>query len=103
MKSFIFVILAILALSVSIASAADQKVRDVEFEQLAEELAATPEGSPSNDGDDDLTAWEIGLIATTCFFFVLLLLLIVAFLVMRGGGKDKYNVNVHRTENVESI
>lgn len=102
MKSIVFVF-AILALLFSVASAKDQKVRDVEFEQLAEELAATPEGSPSNDGDDDLTAWEIGLISTTCFFFVLLLLLIVAFIVMRGGGKDKYNVNVHRTENVESI
>eukprot|EP01102_Stenamoeba_stenopodia_P014468 TRINITY_DN480_c0_g1_i1.p1 TRINITY_DN480_c0_g1~~TRINITY_DN480_c0_g1_i1.p1 ORF type:complete len:103 (-),score=37.22 TRINITY_DN480_c0_g1_i1:73-381(-) len=102
MKSIVFVF-AILALLFSFVSANDQKVRDVEFEQLAEELAATPEGSPSNDGDDDLEAWEIGLIVTTCFFFVLLLLLIVAFLVLGSGGKDKYNVNVHRTENVESI
>jgi len=97
-------LLALLALFTSVAQANDHKARDVEFEQLAEELAAKePEGSPTNDSDDDLTAWEIGLISMTCFFFVLTLLMIVAIIVLGGKGGDKYQTNVHRNENIEGI
>jgi hypothetical protein len=76
--------------------------RDVEFEEMAEELAAKePEGSPTNDEEDDLTAWEIGLISMTCFFFVLLLLMIILFLVLcqRGGGDGGLGKAVYVEDN----
>lgn len=102
--TLIAILLGFIALIASV-SASDQKVRDVEFEEMAEELAkASFVGSPTNN-EDDLSAWEIGLIVTTCVFFVILLLLILAMIIMGAGGgrQDKYKTNVHRNENIEGI
>jgi len=103
--TLIATLLGFIALIVS-ASASDQKVRDVQFEEMAEELAqATFVGSPTNNDDDSLSAWEIGLIVTTCVFFVVLLILILVMIVLGAGGgrQDKYKTNVHRNENIEGI